>query len=203
MRRLDVALRRLVDRARRAVWFVRRDRKRPAVTVRLRHWVPCWTIRVLCVLVGIGCAILTGAPTALIWIVSAVVALLLVWPGGVLPAVVAVVVGLCALYLDPAVTSPRPFVLLAGVHLVLQGAALTGRNGLRARIELGVLAAALRRYLPIQAVAQAVALLGLAVTRQRLEVAWLPVLGVVSLTLVVFWLVAQLRTGSATAESPR
>lgn len=198
-----LVLRRLVDRARRAAWFARLDRRRPAVTVRLRRWVPGWTIRVCCVLVGIGCVVLTGAPSTLAGIISAVVVLLLIWPGGVMPAVVAVLVGLCALYLDPAVTSARPFLLLAGVHLVLQGAALTSRAGPRARIELGVLAVALRRYLPIQVVSQAVALLGLALTRQRLEVAWLPVLGAVSLALVVFWLVAQLRTGSATAGSPR
>src|SRR6478609_9746626 len=183
-----LVLRRLVDRARRAVWFARLDRKRPAVTVRLRRWVPGWTIRACCVLIGIGCVLVTGAPSTLTWIVSALAVLLLFLPGGVLPAVVAVLVGLCALYLDPAVTSVRPFVLLAGLHLMLQGVAVTSRTGLWARIELGVLVAALRRYLPIQAIAQAVALLGLALTRQRLDVAWLPVLGVVSLTLVVFWL---------------
>jgi hypothetical protein len=188
---------RLVDRARRALWFVRTGRQRPAVTVRLRRWVPGWTIRACCVLVAVGCVLLTGAPKPLTGVVSVVAVLLVVLPGGVLPAVLAVLVGVCALYLDPALTSVRPFLILAGLHLVVQLAALTGRTGLRARVELGVLLAALRRYLPIQAVAQAVALLGLALTRQRLEVAWLPVFGVVSLTLAVFWLVAQLRAGSA------
>jgi hypothetical protein len=192
-----VLLRRLLDRTRRALWFVRTGPQRPAVTVRLRRWVPGWTIRACCVLVAVGCLLLTGAPAPLTGIVCVLAVLLLVLPGGVLPAVLAVLVGVCALYLNPAVTSARPFLILAGVHLLVQLAALTSRTGFRARVELGVLLVALRRYLPVQAGAQAVALLGLAITRQRLEVAWLPVLGVVSLTLGVFWLVAQLRAGSA------
>jgi hypothetical protein len=204
MRRLvpSRAVRRLVDPVRRVLWFVRLGRQRPAVTVRLHRWVPGWAIRVCCVLVAAGCVLLTEAPSPLTWIVSVLAVLLLGWPSGMLPAVVAVLIGLCTLYLDPTATDIRPFMILAGVHLQVQLAALIGRTGWRARIELGVLVAALRRYLPIQAVAQAVALLGLTLTRQRLEVAWLPVLGVVSLTLVVIWLVAQLRAGVDKLKDP-
>ena len=68
---------------------------------------------------------------------------------------------------------PGAFVTLAASHLLVQLAALLGPFGWSVRVEPGVLLVLLRRYLPVQAATQVVALVGAVVAQGRVELWWL------------------------------
>lgn len=164
----------------------------PRVTVKLGPTVPGWALRALFLLVVLGCGLLTSAGVPGLVVLLGLAGVAVVRTGGVLPAVVAVLLAVFALPGSAAPFEARGFVLLAGLHLVMQLGATFGRTRWDARFELRALGVVGRRYLVVQVVSQVLALLAAVVTQGQLQAAWFPPLAVVALALLVVWLLARL-----------
>lgn len=164
----------------------------PRVRVSVGPWVPGALPRLLTGAVGLVCAssLVTG-PTS--WTLAVVGALLLVLrPSGLAAAVYAFALGF-ALAVSPAVPfAPRSFALLLGVHLMVQLAAFASQCPWLAVVDLRALVPPLRRFLPVQASAQLLALGGAALTSSSVTVVWVPVLAGVGLTVVVWRLLSRM-----------
>jgi len=176
--------------------------RRPRVRVRTGPAVPAWTLRLLLAAVALACVALAGAGTLLSVGGAAAALVLVLRPGGSAPAVV---VGYVAVVLLGTGSGGRPATtsaLLLGTHLLVQLAALLGRTSWEARVELRALAAPLRRFLAVQALAQLVALLGAAVTSGGLALPWLPAVAAVGLGALLLGLVPRLGSPPAPAEPP-
>jgi hypothetical protein len=145
--------------------------------------VPGWLLRAALALVTLA-AVAAVAENSTQLLLGAALALGLGWrPVGALAAVaVAFVAGMLAL-VEPAAWQPA--VLVLGTHALLRLAAIAGAASWTARVELGVLRAAARPFVGIQALAQALALAGGLLGRAA-PVPWLAVAAAVGL-LVVAW----------------
>lgn len=163
--------------------------RRPPVRLHTGPAVSSLVLRLVVVALGFGCAltVVTGPPG---WVV--VVALLVVLfgvPGSVLAGVVVIVLALLMVFdTDPAAPWRTPL-LVAGLPLMMQLAAVAGQASLSAVIELRVLELPLRRYLALQVFAQVLAFVGAMVAGLGWVLPQLMAVAAVSLlALVVFWL---------------
>lgn len=168
------------------------DRQRE-VTVSIGPYAPGWLLRLSGPAVAVGCAMLTDAPSELVLITAGLAVLTAIWPAGVAPTTLALLLGLLTLSLPSEPYDPRALVLLAGVHLTLQLTALAGRSSWRRRAELSALWPPLRRYLLIQALVQPLALTAGLLRAEQMSVPWLSALGGLALTGTVLWLLVRLR----------
>lgn len=134
---------------------------RDEAELELGRCVVGWALRAVLGVLVVACAVLvtTGGGPAVAGDVLVAGAVLVVRPGRVLPAVVVAVVGAHVLV---AGTPPLAALLLLvlALHLLLVCAAVAGRVGLRARVEVAVLLAVLRDALPVQVAGQALAVVG-------------------------------------------
>ena len=176
------------------LWVARRPTHRPLprVEVALGAWVPGWVLRLVQATVALCCVALVQ-PGQGIWFLAVLGTVLLVLrPSGMVAACFVVALGLRL-----AVTAPEPyavmsFLLLFGVHLLVQLARMGSAVPWLARVELRVLLPTLSRFLWVQALAQLLALGGAALTSQSLALPWLPVLVGASLSVLGWSLLSQL-----------
>lgn len=163
--------------------------RRPPVRIRTESAVPGAALRLAVVSIGLVCAaaVVIGVPG---WVV--VIGLLIglfCLPGTMAGGALVIVLGLLLVF-DP---EPAPVwrtpLLVAGIPLLMQLAAVAGQATLRARIELQVLALPMRRYLVIQVFAQLLALVGAMVAGLGYVLPQVMALAaMVLLALVAFWL---------------
>lgn len=168
----------------RTLRFGRPASQRPLPRVRIQGgpWVVGTVLRLAVAVVAIGCAALLATGPQSWALAIAAAGVLLLRPGGFAAGGFALGLGL-ALALSPAAPfAPRVFLLLFGVHLLFQLAALAGSVGWTTVVELRVLVPPLRRLLAGQVFAQLLALGGAELSSARLSVAWLPVLVGIALT---------------------
>lgn len=168
------------------------------VTVATGPYAPGWLLRLSGPAVAVGCAAITDASSELVLITVGLAVLTAIWPAGLAPTTLALVLGLLTLSLPSEPYDFRALLLLAGVHLTLQLTALAGCSSWRCRVELSALAPPLRRYLIIQAFVQPLALIAGLLRAEHVSVAWLPAVGGLALTGTVLWLLARLRRKTAT-----
>ena len=167
----------------------RSNAHRPAVRIRTDAAVPGWLLRLSVAALGLFCAsfVVTGPPG---WVVvSALLVAIAFAPGTVVAGVLLMVLGLLMVF-DPDPAAPwRTPLLVAGLPLMMQLAAIAGQATWLARIELRVLELPLRRYLVIQVFAQLLALTGGLVEGLGLVLPQVMALaGVAVVALLVFWL---------------
>jgi hypothetical protein len=159
------------------------------VQIHTQAAVPGYAVRLVAVVVGLVCAstVILGAPG---WVVLVGLLIgLFCLPGTFMGGAVVIALALLAAFdLTPAEVWRTPL-LVAGVPLMLQLAAVAGQASLTARIELQVIKLAMRRYLAIQVFAQLFALVGALVAGLGLVLPQLMALGAVALlALVLLWL---------------
>lgn len=180
--------------ARVSTWFLaylpeRSKHRRPPVRIHTAAAVPAFVVRLLVVLVGLVCAstVIIGTPG---WVVMiAMLIALFCLPGSFVGGAVVIALGLLSVFDTSPPEVWRTPLLVAGIPLMMQLAAVAGQAGLLARIELGVLSLALRRNLIIQVFAQLLALVGALVAGLGVVLPQLMALAAVSLlALVVLWL---------------
>lgn len=163
--------------------------RRPPVRIHTSAAVPGGVLRLAVVLIGLVCAstVVTGPPG---WVV--VIGLLVglyCAPGTLVAGALVIVLGLLMAFDPSPAAAWRTPLLVAAVPLMMQLAAVAGQASWAARIELRVLALALRRYLVIQVVAQLLALAGGIVAGLGYVLPQLMALSAVAvLALVVFWI---------------
>ena len=151
--------------------------------------MPGYVLRLTVVGLGLLCAslVVTGPPG---WVVvGALLIAIACVPGTLVTGVLLMVLGLLMVFdTDPA--SPwRTPLLVAGLPLMMQLAAIAGQATWLARIELRVLELPLRRYLVIQVFAQLLALTGSLVEGLGLVLPQVMALaGVAFVALLAFWL---------------
>lgn len=203
--RLGALRDRVVELARstpRALPSLRPRRRR--VQLGLGPTLPGWLLRgLLLVLTGVAVEAAGAGPTLLgIGLVLGVGPVLR--PGGSWPVAVAGFVAFVALTAGDGAWRPGAFVALGASHLLVQLAALLGPFGWSVQVEPGVLAVLLRRYLPVQAAAQLVALTGAVVAQRQIELGWLAPLAALAVGALVVVLAPRLgaRPGGA-HEGPR
>lgn len=167
----------------------RSNAHRPTVRIRTDAAVPGWLLRLSVAALGLFCAsfVVTGPPG---WVVvSALLVGIVCAPGTVVAGVLLMVLGLLMVFdTDPAAPWRTPL-LVAGLPLMMQLAAIAGQATWLARIELRVLELPLRRYLVIQLFAQLLALTGSLVEGLGLVLPQvMAVAGLAVVVLLVFWL---------------
>jgi len=163
--------------------------RRPPLRIDTAAAVPSAVLRLVIALLGLACAsvIVIGVPS---WVV--VFALLIglaCFPGTVIGGALVMTLGLLMMF-DPAPAAAwRTPLLVAGLPLMMQLAAIAGQASWIAKVELRVLALPLRRYLVIQLFAQLLALAGGMVAGLGYVLPQVMALAAVAvLALVVFWL---------------
>jgi len=167
----------------------RSNARRPAVRIRTGTAVPGYVLRLAVAGLGLFCAslVVTGPPG---WVVvSALLIGIAFAPGTLVTGVLLMVLGLLMVFdTDPAAPWRTPL-LVAGLPLVMQLAAIAGQATWLARIELRVLELPLRRYLVIQVFAQLLALTGSLVEGLGFVLPQVMALaGVAFVALLAFWL---------------
>lgn len=186
---LSASLARGNERLRRALGM---PRPLPRVAADLRTPVPAWALRAVQLVVVLGC-VAVAAPNVLGWLIGAVLGgLMVALPRPFWPALFAVWSGLVVLSGSAEPFRPAVFALLFGVHLLLVFGATLDRIPLGARVELSVLWGAGRRFLAVQAVSQALALLAAWVTAAEISAVWVAVVAGALVAAVVWMLVARL-----------
>ncbi|CAA9290263.1 MAG: hypothetical protein AVDCRST_MAG48-458 [uncultured Friedmanniella sp.] len=191
----------LVASTPRALPSLRHRRRR--VQLDLGPTLPGWALRGLLPVLTVVAVVAAGAPAggALSWMGLLLGLGPLVRPGS---AWAVVAVGFVAFVLLTAGDGPwRPgaFVALAATHLLVQLAALLGPFGWSVRVQPGVLLVLLRRYLPVQAATQLVALVGAVVAQGRVELWWLGPLATLAVGALVVALGPRLTAGPPGARS--
>ena len=168
--------------------------RRRRVQLGLRPTLPGWLLRgLLLVLAGVALEA-AGASSTLLWAGLVLSVGPLVRPGGVWPVVVVGFVAFVLLSAGDGPWRPGAFVCLAASHLLVQLAALLGPFGWSVRVEPAVLLVLLRRYLPVQAATQLVALVGAVVAQGRIELWWLGPLAALAVGALVVVLGPRLST---------
>ena len=167
----------------------RSNAHRPSVRIRTGAAVPGYVLRLTVVGLGLLCAslVVTGPPG---WVVvSALLIGIAFAPGTLVTGVLLMVLGLLMVFdTDPAAPWRTPL-LVAGLPLMMQLAAIAGQATWLARIELRVLELPLRRYLVIQVFAQLLALTGSLVEGLGFVLPQVMALaGVAFVALLAFWL---------------
>ncbi|SDR75112.1 hypothetical protein SAMN04488543_0325 [Friedmanniella luteola] len=191
--RLGPLRERVVELARstpRALPSLRPRRRR--VQLGLGPTLPGWLLRgLLLVLTGVAVTA-AGAGTTLLWIGLLLGLGPVVRPRGAWPVAVVGFVAFVQLTAGDGAWRPGAFVALAASHLLVQLAALLGPFGWSVRVEPAVLLVLLRRYLPVQAATQLVALLGAVVAQGRVQVWWLAPLAALAVGALVVVLAPRL-----------
>lgn len=179
------------------------ERPLPRVRIAVGPRLPGAVLRLVVPLVALGCAALLqpGPLSTVLALVGA--AVLAVRPSGVAAGCYVVGLGLL-LALSPADPfSLTPYVLLFGVHLLVQLGAVASVVPWSAVVDARVLVSPARRFLVAQVFAQLLAVLAAAVTSTSLTLSALPVLAVAGLTLLAWWLVSLLARGPGDPTVPR
>lgn len=166
--------------------------RRQRVTVVTGAWIPAWLLRLACVALAVGCVRLAGAGDILTVLGALLAALVLIRPGGVGPVLVLAFTAFVLTTSAGGGWRLESHLLLLGLHLLVQLAALLGRSTWAARVELRALLVPAPRFLTVQLVAQLVAVLGAAAAGSRLELPWLGVLAAVGLAGLVLLLAPRL-----------
>jgi hypothetical protein len=199
IRHLPAGMRNRLDNVSQSLRHTLSSSRLPSVLVSTGTWLPCWVLRLIIVGVAIGTAavIIHGVFG---WLVVAATALLImVEPAGAGAALLAVVLGFSLLVSPAAPLAPRTFALIAGTHAVLQLAALVGRTGWKAHVELAVLLAPARRFVAIQLVAQTLGGFGGVLTGHAVVV-WVPVVAAAALLLLALWWLPRLGVRQARVD---
>ncbi|HEX8487255.1 MAG TPA: hypothetical protein VF642_01820 [Propionibacteriaceae bacterium] len=164
----------------------------PRVRVALGPWVPGWALRLVQAVVALCCVALLQ-PGAGTWFLGVAGAFLLVLrPSGIVAACFAAAVGLRLAVISPEPYAVTSFLLLFGVHLLVQLARAGSAVPWAARVELRVLLPTVLRFMTVQALAQLLALSGAALTSQALALPWVPVLVGAALAVLGWGLLSQL-----------
>jgi hypothetical protein len=164
----------------------------PRVRVGIGRAAPGGVLHIAVALIAVLCAAQLATNPAQ-WIVAVAGAVALAarpTPG--LPQLYAALLGL-GLLIGPAHPwSSRGFVLIFGVHLLVQTAALADDLPWSARVELGALAAAARRFLVIQACAQSAAVLCAWIADRQVDATWLSVAAGLAVAALAWAMLARL-----------
>lgn len=180
--------------ARASTWLLaylpeRSKYRRPAVHIRTAAAVPATSVRLALALIGLVCSstVIIGKPG---WVImTCLLAGLFCLPGTFVGGAVVIAISLLAVFDTTPAEVWRTPLLVAGVPLMMQLAAVAGQTTLLARIELRVIGLSLRRYLVIQVFAQLLALVGSMVAGLGYVLPQLMALAAVAvLALVVLWL---------------
>ncbi len=178
-----------------AAYLPRLTERRPSVQVVLGAWLPGWGLRLALGALALSCASLVVRGPAAWVVLIALSAAVVIWPAGVAPAAIVVVLGVVYAARGPSTGSGteaallQTALLLLGLHALASWALLIGRASWKTRVELGALVAPLRRFLGVQAFVQPLALLGGWLAGRTPGLAVLPVLAVLGLGLVAYlWL---------------
>jgi hypothetical protein len=186
-------------------WFLaylpeRSTSRRPRVRIWVASALPNLALRLVVVAIGLICAsvVVTGPPG---WIVAiALLAAMVAAPGSMVGGVLVMMLGLLMVFdTDPAPGWRTPLLVL-GLPLMLQLAAIAGQASWTARIELRVLLLPLRRFLAVQVFAKLLAMAGVLIAGLGLVLPQVMALAAVCvLALVAFWVPslgpARRRTG--------
>jgi hypothetical protein len=163
--------------------------RRPPVRIETETAVPSAVVRLAVVLIGLFCSstVIIGTPG---WVIMvALLAGLFCLPGSFFCGAVVIALGLLTVFDTTAAEVWRTPLLIAGVPLMVQLAAVAGQATLLARIELRVIGMSLRRYLVLQVFAQLLALVGGMIVGMGMVLPQLMALASVGLlALVVLWL---------------
>lgn len=134
------------------------ERPLPRVTISTGGWLPCWSLRALIGLVGLGCLAIF-AVNPVIWMIGlAGLVVVLAQPASIAPASYALGLAIVMLATTPDPFAVRGFLLLLGIHLLIILCSLTADLPLMARVELAALARPARRFVIIQLSCQGLAL---------------------------------------------
>lgn len=168
------------------------QRPLPRVRIAVGPRVPGVVLRLVVALVAVASAslLVTGPVSTFIAVAGAV--LLLVRPSGASCAGYAFALGFA---LAVSATEPfalRSFLLLFGVHLLVQLGSVAGLAGWTVVLDLRVLVSPLRRFLVIQVLVQLLALGGAALSSTAVTLPWVPVLVGVALTATAWLLLSRL-----------
>jgi hypothetical protein len=193
--------RRLVDRGRGQVERIAAtlrvaqapsQRPLPRVRIALGAWVPGWVLRLVQALVALSCVALVH-PGSGVWFLGALSALLLVLrPSGLVAACFVVFLGFRLAVTPAEPYAASSFLLLFGVHLLVQLARAGSAVPWSARVELQVLVPTALRFVRVQALAQLLALGAAALTARSLALPWVPVLVGAALTVLGWRLLSLL-----------
>lgn len=168
------------------------QRPLPRVRIAMGPRVPGWVLRCSVGLVGLATALLlVGGPLSGFLAVCGAV-LMVLRPSGIVCAGYALGLGLLLALAESAPFAPRAFMLLFGVHLMVQLGAIASTVPWSSVVDLRVLVSPARRFLIGQAFAQLLALLGAALSSTSVSVPWLPVLVGVGLTLLAWRVMSRL-----------
>jgi hypothetical protein len=163
--------------------------RRPPVRIHTAAAVPSAVLRPAVALLGLACAsvIVIGVPS---WVI--VVALLIglaCLPGTMIGGALVMTLGLLMMFDPVPAAAWRTPLLVAGLPLMMQLAAIAGQASWVAKVELRVLAQPMRRYLVIQVFAQLLALAGGMVAGFGYVLPQLMAVAAVAvLALVAFWM---------------
>ncbi|GAA2100220.1 hypothetical protein GCM10009841_14710 [Microlunatus panaciterrae] len=167
-------------------------RAKPWVRIEIGPSVGGWVLRLAIGLIACGCAALTVSG-AFWWVLTGLaVALVIIRPQGMAPAMLALALGLTLVLSGGDPWRWQSFALLLGVHLLVVLGATNGDLSWRGRLELAVLLPALRRLLVMQAVAQLLAVVMAWLSSQAVRSGGLAVLGGVGLAVLAWALLSRL-----------
>lgn len=177
----------------RLVAAARRPPLSPRVEVVTARTVPAWVLRLLVVATLAGALALLTRHQAH-WLVAVVLLVgIAAQPDGLATALFVGGLGLL-LAIGPADPwQAQVFVLVFVVHLAVELGAVTGAVPIEAEVEWRVLLRAAPGFLGVQAVAQALTLLGAWVAGQPPAMPWLPLLAAVGLAVLAWAVTWQLR----------
>ena len=179
------------------VWASSSDRPLPRVRAAVGWWVPIWSVRLLVAgLAGGAATLVVQGPVG--WtVMAAIIAILFLFPQAATAGVYAIAIGISYLAAGVEPFSGTLFALVFSVHLVVTIGTLVAALPGRARLQVAALVGPMRRFTIVQAVAQALAMLGAFVAAWGLTVVWLPSVAVLGLAGFGWWLLTWLE---ATAD---
>jgi hypothetical protein len=164
----------------------------PQVQADLGGWVPAWLVTLLVAGLAVGGAALVVGGVIGWLVMGGILGTLVLFPEGPSTGIYAIAIGVLLLLSGAEPFAGRVFVLIALVHLVAVLDSVASGLPWRTRLQLSALRDPLRRYLGVQVVAQALALLGALLTGAELTLAWLPVVAAVGLAVLSWVLDARL-----------
>jgi hypothetical protein len=144
------------------------------------------------VVLAIGCVALV-AHTTFLWVVAGSAALALAArPGGLAIGIFASILGFALATSTWTPGAPRSYLLLFGLHLLVQLVLLVGPVRLIAVLDLRVLLGPARRFLLLQVFAQGLALGGAKLSAAGVSLPWLPVVVGAGLVVLAWRLLSRL-----------
>ncbi len=168
------------------------QRPLPKVRIRLGPRVPGAVFQLLVAAVALASAsLVVRGPISTFFAVAGAV-LVIVRPSGIACAGYAVGLGFLLAVSPSEPLAPRSFLLLAGVHLLVQLGAVASGVGWSAVLDLRTLVSPLRRFVVVQALAQLLALGGAALSSSSVTLPWVPVLVGVALTALAWAILSRL-----------